>query len=488
MNIETKHILALIILVAFGSAGFFATLIWQRVRDVALFFLVFGAVLIQKMDVTFAGIYWYRGTSRGIEVSALDIAPLCLLVATLLFPRYPRGRFYWPASLGLMLVYFGYCFASVWRAEPQMYGVWELSKMVRGLIVFLSVALFVRTRRELAIVVGALACVAWMEAFNGLEQRFFKGVFRVPGTFDHENTLSTYLCTVGPVLMAATLSDWSKWLRWFCGIGCLLATGAEIMTLSRMGVPVFMLGITATAIFCTSWKITRQKIAIVGVVFACLAAFLYVSWDGLKARYAATNITAELNDEHAVETRGVYWRLAMTILEDHPYGVGLNNWSYYVGKIYGPALGYAYTDYDDIKWTPEKDDARQIFLAPAADSLPALTLGELGTAGLILLVIVWLRWFQMGATFLRGRLNPDPMHRIAIGLLFGAFGIFLQSITEWTYRQTPVMFSFHAMMGVLASLYYARRRARRAAREEAAEHVGEIVVEPMPVVAARLAK
>lgn len=488
MNIETKHILALIILVAFGSGTFFASLISQRVRDVVLFFFIFGAVLIQKMDVTFAGIYWYRGTSRGIEISLLDVAPLCLLIVTLLLPRYERGRFFWPASFGLMLVYFGYCAASVWRAEPQVYGIWELSKMARGLIVFLAAALFVRTRRELAIAVAALACVAWMEALNGLEQRFFKGVFRVPGTFDHENTLSTYLCMIGPVLMAATMANWSKWLRWFCGLACLLASGAEIMTLSRMGVPVFTLCVGATAVFCTSWRLTKQKLAIIGTVLACMAAFVYVSWDGLKARYLSTSITAELKDEHAVETRGVYWRLAMTILEDHPYGVGLNNWSYYVGKIYGPALGYAYTDYDDIKWTPEKEDARQIFLAPAADSLPALTLGELGIAGMVILVVVWLRWLQMGASFLRGRLDPDPMHRLGIGLLFGCFGIFLQSITEWTYRQTPVMFTFHALMGILASLYLMRKRMRRAAAEVEAEQEDEIVVEPIPVSVARLAK
>ncbi len=489
MNIETKHILALIFLVALGSAGFFATLISQRVRDVALFFLVFGAVLIQKMDVTFAGVYWYRGTSRGIEISAWDIAPLCLLIATLLLPRYERGRFYWPAGLGLMLLYCGYCTASVMRSEPQMYGVWELAKMARGLMVLLAAAIFVRTRRELGIVVFALACVAWMEALNGLEQRFFKGVFRVPGTFDHENTLSTYLCTIGPVLMAATMASWSKGLRWFCGLACLFAAGAEMLTLSRMGVPVFTLCVAATAICCTSWQITRQKLAIVAVVLIGVGGFVFVSWDGLKARYTSTNISAEFKDANAVETRGVYWRLAMLMLKEHPYGVGLNNWSYYVGKTYGPALGYAYTDYDDITWTPQKEDARQIFLAPAADSLPALMLGELGTAGMVLLVLIWLRWFQMSGSFLRGRLNPDPMHRMAIGLGFGAFGIFLQSITEWTYRQTPVMFTFHAMMGVLASLYYARRRTRRAAATaNAAERADEIVVDPIPVTAARLAK
>lgn len=484
MNIETKHILALIILVGFGSAGFFSTLIWQRMRDIALFAFVFCAVLLERMDVTFLGQYWYRGTSRGIEVSAVDVVPICLLVATLLLPRYRQGRFFWPASLGLMLVYFAYCCVSVANARPQIYGIWELTKIVRGIIVFVAAAMFIRSRRELAIVVLALCCVAWLEAGNALEQRFFKGAFRPPGTLDHENTLSTYLCMVGPVLVAAVMSDWSKKLRWFAAVSCLFAAGAELLTLSRMGIPVFALVVTGTAIMCTSWKITRQKIAIVAACGVCAAGLLYVSWDGIKARYLQSNIKAELTDTHAIETRGVYWRLAFLILEDHPFGVGLNNWSYYIGKQYGAELGYNYTDYDDIKWTPDKDDAREIFLAPAADTLPALMLGELGIAGLAVFSLLWLRWFQMGASFLRRRLDADPMHRLGIGILFGTLGIFLQSATEWTYRQTPVMFTFHLLLGALASLYYARRRGWIPVPEVANVPVAE-ETDPMPLMVAR---
>jgi hypothetical protein len=470
--------------VAFGSAGFFATLLSQRIRDIALFVLMCGAVVVTRMDVTFMGMFWYRGTSRGIEISALDVLPACLLVATLLLPRYPRGRFYWPASLGLMLVYFVYCCVSVGTSEPQVYGVWELTKILRGILVFLAAALFIRTRRELAIVVGALCLAVILEGSNALEQRFLKGAFRTPGTFEHENTFSTYLVMVGPVLLAAAMSKWSVWLRWFAGVACLFAAGAELLTLSRLGVPAFALVMIGTALACSSWRITLQK-AVIGITAAIVVgAMVIVSWDGLKARYAQSNIRAELFDEKAVETRGVYWRLALAMVEDHPHGVGLNNWSYYVAKTYGPALGYAYSDYDEIKWVPDRDDAYEIFHPPAADSLPALTLGELGLTGLIVFLAIWLRWFQMGAVFLRGRLNDDPMHRMALGLLFGTLGIFLQSTTEWTYRQTSVMFTFHVMMGALAGLYRARRMAIKAAKAErtAAEEVVQEPLMPQPSV------
>src|SRR5687768_6457579 len=107
---ETKHIIALIIFMAIGSTGLLLTLLSQKIRDAALFFMVLGAVVMGRMDVNFLGEGWYRGTSRGIELTLVDVAAWCLLIATALIPRYrAEGRWFVPAGLGLMTVYFGYC-------------------------------------------------------------------------------------------------------------------------------------------------------------------------------------------------------------------------------------------------------------------------------------------------------------------------------------------------------------------------------------------
>jgi hypothetical protein len=79
------------------------------------------------------------------------------------------------------------------------------------------------------------------------------------------------------------------------------------------------------------------------------------------------------------------------------------------------------------------------------------------------------------------------MHRLGLGFLFGAVGLFLQSITEWTYRQSSIMFTLHVMMGAMASLYYARRRiaAPAAEAEPEMEYADEINVTPVAVSAVR---
>lgn len=476
---ETKHIIALLVFTAAGSLGLLLTLLSQRVRDAALFFLVFGAVIAGRLDVNFLGEYWYRGTSRGIEMTLLDVATWGLLASTLVLPRYAGMRWYWPAGLGLMAVYFGYCCFSVARSDPQIFGLWELTKIFRGLIVFLTAALFIRTRREVTIVVLALGCAVALELMYGVEQRLLKGVHRIPGTLFHENSLSMYLCTVSPVLLASALSDWPRWLRWFSGICSVMASVAVVMTLSRAGLPTFGLAMVGTALCCTAWRITRRKVLIAAACCGGAALLLVTSWDALAMRFGQASLRDEFLKEDAVETRGVYWRLVFAIAEDEPYGVGLNNWSYAVSKTYGPQLGYLYHDYDVVRWDPDKDKADETNHAPPAHSLAVITWGELGLPGLCIFGLLWLRWFQVGASFLRGRLNPDPMHRLGIGFLFGTTGLFIQSITEWTYRQTSILFTFHVMMGALASLYYATRFVP--VTEEDEEDLSEIEIEATPV-------
>jgi hypothetical protein len=145
---------------------------------------------------------------------------------------------------------------------------------------------------------------------------------------------------------------------------------------------------------------------------------------------------------------------------------------------------FFYEDYDDIKVTPEKADLPSIRYAPPAHALMALTLGELGIPGVIIFSLLWLRWFQVGATFLWRRLERDPMHRIGIGILFATAGIFLQSVTEWTFRQPALFLTFHIVLGTLASLYYAKSHAR--SRVEADLPVDEIEIEATPIPASAL--
>jgi hypothetical protein len=225
--------------------------------------------------------------------------------------------------------------------------------------------------------------------------------------------------------------------------------------------------VAGTIATCASWRLTPRRAVLWALVLGSAIALTASLWGGLRERYAQSTLEEEYLDP-TVDGRGVYLRLAPALARDHLFGVGLNNWSYQVSRTYGPRLGFRFADYDDLVSVYGTNDAElfgDAYLAAPAHNLAALTLGELGVPGLLLFTLLWLRWFGMGAAFLRLP-RAEPMRVMGVGIFFGTCGIFGQSLTEWVYRQTPILFTFYLLLGTLASLAAARRRQR--AREKAA--------------------
>src|SRR3954464_15155551 len=108
---ETKHLIALIAMIAASSASILATTFSQRLRDLAFLGMVCFSIFAEKFDVNFFGEYWYRGTSRGMGLSITDVLAWSILIATYLTPRYPNRRWFVPASTSFIFLYF-------------LYGVW----------------------------------------------------------------------------------------------------------------------------------------------------------------------------------------------------------------------------------------------------------------------------------------------------------------------------------------------------------------------------
>ncbi len=463
---EIKHIIAAALIVILTLAGAMAASIAQRARDIMFFLLTAGAVVTERMDAHFFSHAWYRGTTLGLEISLIDILAVSVLAASLLVPRYRGPRWHWPVGLGVLGAYFLYCCFSVLISEPQVFGVFELSKIVRGIVIFLAASFYIRTKRELKWLILGLACAVFLEGALGFKQRALGGMDRVAGSLDHANSLSMYLCLVGPVLASAAAAAFSRWVRRAAFLGVCVAGVAIMLTVSRAGVPIFGCVVLAAFARCASWRITLKKMMLGFAVLALAAVLLTSSWKPLMARYGEASLKEEyLDDDVGYEGRGVYLRWARMIVADHFFGLGLNNWSYGVSRTYGARLGFVYGNYDQIHSLTERLAASDINFAAPAHSLGALTLGELGIPGLCVFAVFWLRWFQVGARYLVRRVS-EPMHCVGVGIFFGICGIFLQSLTEWVFRQTPIFMTFHILLGALAGLCYYARREKRMARAQ----------------------
>ncbi|MDX9720453.1 MAG: O-antigen ligase family protein [Myxococcota bacterium] len=481
---QAKHLIFLLAFATLVPAGTLVASWSQRARDVVFVLMVFGTAFVKSADSNFLSREWYRGSTVGIEISALDFLSLVLIASTALAGKQ-RPRVFWTPSLGVMLLYFVWCVISVAMAEPKLFGVFELSKLLRGMVLFVAVASFVRGRRELLLLLGALTAVALTEGLIALRDRYLFGFYRIGASLGHPNSLSLYCCMLTPVLLSGVMAKVSTWLRAAAGAGMMAALVCVLLTVSRTGVVTILLVTMGTLLFTMDWRFSVKKLVIGTVSLIAASAMFYKASDSIAGRFEDRSLEMEYSGE-GTEGRGVYFRLASAIYRDKPLGVGLNNWSYAVSATYGPPEGFAYTPYVGTDTAPDQEvpygsklDAAQ---AAPAHNLLALTLGELGAPGVALFVLLWLRWFSLGIVFVRKR-SAELSSRMAIGLAFGVSAAFLQSFTEWIFRQTNIFFLFHVLVGALASLYWHRRQEKRQRRWNSSKPGGTASLRTQPEAA-----
>jgi hypothetical protein len=481
--LETKDLFGLLLLPAGILATTLTLLLWPKLRVFALFLLAAGLPASGMFDLNIYSAYWYRGTTRGFEISLFDLVAFGLLLSSLLSPRANQSRWYWPASLGFMLLYLLYCAASTLFATPMVFGLFEVSKLVRGIVFFLAAALFVRKEEDLGWLALGLAVAVLAESALAIRERLLLDIFRPAGTLSHPNSLSMYLCLATPVLIAAATGNFARWVRWTCWFAALAAAGTMFLTLSRAGLPIFIVVAGGALAWCSSWRPTPGRFAAGIAALGILTAVGLWAWPAIMERYGQ----ATLQEEYFVgqgETRGYYFRQADVILDQNPFGIGLNNWSYWVSREYGKPLGLHYQTYDDLVYAPPTDLMPQYRFAAPAHNLGVLTAGEIGWVGLALLTVLWLRWLWMGARFIFSR-QPDVFHRIGVGLCFGFVGVFLHSFTEWTFRQTEIFLSFNLLAGVMAAMLAHKRRLAASEAEAAEAAFAAPAWEPAPAMPLR---
>src|SRR5687767_11097789 len=228
----------------------------RRARAIAFFLLAGGLVMATRLDVNFFSHEWYRGTTRGFEISFVDLLAFGIVFSSIFFPLPGHRRFHWPASLGFLLLYIGYAGFTITISDPKIFGVFELSKMFRALMCFLAGALYVQSERELRLLVVALTTAVLYLGIDALQQRYQHGIHRVTGPLDHPNSLSIYLLFTAPIMVAAFNSKLPMWIRIASLAAICFAGIGVVLTASRAAIPAFGIVVGGATLACISWKIT----------------------------------------------------------------------------------------------------------------------------------------------------------------------------------------------------------------------------------------
>lgn len=451
-KVESKYIIfaaTLLIALPIGvvMAGFST-----RVRESMFFLLVFFTAFdLGAVDINFISRDWYRAPTRGVEISVLDFFAWVLILGTFLSrvsgssKQKPRGR-----VIGFVpfLVYAVYATFSLFWSEPLLFSLMEWTKIVRSLLIFLAALCFVQGRRELLIFAAALACGVIYEGGVCFQQRYIQGIHRLPGSLGHPNNVA-YFCNIAtPLLLVFGLTEAiPKRLRRLCLIATASGVLCVLMTISRTGLAVLVVVMVGTYVFSGALRLNAKSC--IGAILAVLvfSGALYKASDSLLGRFNSRD--AEVSERQS------YYVIAHAIVSDHPFGVGLNNWSYVVSRgyceaFYGSGCAHAFPGTNH-----EPHENKYI----AAHTIYGLTLAELGWLGLFLLMLMWGRWLLMAAQLARWRVSQLST-RFAIGMVFAQFGNMGEASTEFVFRTQNVTFLFHVSVGTLAGMYAAARRQR----------------------------
>lgn len=431
-----------------GVPPLIAFLLWARpeLDRLILGSLAFATCHVHKplyMEVLFRD---YRGTDRGYGITVADLLAGGLLLWLVTSGRDRRSRIWVPWNTLPYLALAAVACVSTWQSPVPELGFFTLHKLLRGFFLYWVLVNCVRSPREIRAVVAGLLATLLFQGWVVFHDKWISGevVYRVLGTFPHPNSLAMYVNMVLPLALALLLTGGRLRLR--DPLLCLLVAGALIVVVFTRSRAAMVLA-AGVVLFqpCYQFMLgpSRRIIVLVGcglLVLAVLGASLGPS---IQRRFRSAP------DQSAL-TRVYFNDAARAMARDHPFGVGLNAFSWTLANT-----EYYWLVYPDKKDVPDRLAFRQSEAGRrrlgTAHNIYFLWAAETGWGGLA----CWLLW--AGRFLLRNlrelRRNRHPEQRaLLLGLLFAAVTFHLQGWLEWVGRQTQVFYLFLVLGGLLAAL------------------------------------
>ncbi len=414
---------ALLALVPFGLA------LRGRPQMIDKLTLILGALLWTPLvTVNIASHETYRGVDRGFEFTSIDLLVWTLWIA---LPAPHKGSPY----RGVQLLFFVPCLLSIIHSEMPLYVSFSLWKLVRMFLFVAAVWRIVAQPTRLMKLVDGLCVGVIFQAFWCAKLRYLDHHHQIAGVFSHQNSLGMAVNLVLPIILARFMYTGSKLS------GAALAAGALciVFTLSRGSLTMMIIGLAS--VYCVSMLrgiTTRKMLITVGGVTGGLL-LMAKSLDTIVRRF-------ESAPETSAGAREKFKLVADMMVLEHPWGIGMNMYSWEIQHNYGPRLGLVSTE------------------AGVAHHVYWLTTAECGWFGIatyvLLLAAVYLCALR---AFVAGR--RDYRGQLAVGCLAGLTVMYLQGTLEWVARQTVQSYLFWIVAVIAYALLEDLRKRPEPERE-----------------------
>ncbi len=244
----------------------------------------------------------------------------------------------------------------------------EISKWLEFLALILFGTQYIRTRRQIWILVVLICLAGISQAIYGYTQAFYSlgpanfirdASLRVYGTFDQPNPFAGYLNISLSIALALLLLGRNWMTRILAGLTAVLLFAAEYLTQSRGGeiaLAIALLFILIVGIPAVRAVMRPLIVVGLGAIAASLAGFIPSSiFTPLLNILGIANIsfTSPNTQDYSTAERLAHWIAGLHMFFDHPIlGVGIGNYpdaypQYYV-TIFVNSLGHAHNYYINI--------------------------------------------------------------------------------------------------------------------------------------------
>jgi O-antigen ligase len=415
---------------AFVLGGTIALARWLRSnsRELPKIGVVIGLLpfLLGPLHLYMAIVSWaeWPGYVHGIEFSVLDACALALLFAL------PHSRYKMPFRI-CMVIYFLAALFSVLQSDVPMASLFYCWQLLRMYFIFYVVTKACYVSGFTVNVLKGMAAGLIFEAFVAVWERFVLGNIQASGTEGHQNTLGLISHLIAFPFFGLLLTRRTGWLPLAVVVAAVVI---EIATTSRATLGLAGLGYLMLFLASANREWTKRKatIMLAASVFAVTITPLAVlSFNSRFALEKAQGLDSDYDERLAFETA------ASMILEDHPLGVGVNQYVI-VANVYGY-------------------NARA-GVAPVAGSLAAhvhnvykLVSAESGYYGLVAFLTLLFRGFYVAASCgLRNR--QDQRGDLSLGVAVGFFVFYLHCKYEWVFVTFDLQYVYAIELGFIAAI------------------------------------
>lgn len=387
-----------------------------RLRFVVMAFVCFD--LFNPMHINLISQETYRGDSRGIEVTTVDLLLLALRYAV------PRTRKRPATSHALVRsMYFLAVVLSFKDTPDVLKSFFSLWKLIRMYLAFDTMRWVLLDLQMVSAATTGLAFGVLWQGWLVLWQKYVQHLIRTVGSMPHPNSLSMIVNLIAPIAFALWLSGRA---RKYAPLVVGAAGISTIASLSRGGMLMFVMATALGSVAGLSRGFEKRKLKILAALLVAAGLVLARSIDTIIERFTTAPKESEL-------ARVLFNKAAKMMAEDHVFGVGINMYSHVLDHG-----GYA--DRLHIEPGDRNGIAHHIYWLTAAET------GYFGAFSYILLAAtVWISTARLAT---RKGLPGD----LGLGMCLGLSTMLLQGTAEWIARQTPMAYAFWLYAAMASAL------------------------------------